>query len=62
MGRLDLSKWRKRAATRFLDRASYRALFALGKDVAPVDVEVNTLTHPILHTYYQDKKWSEYIE
>ena len=45
--------------TRFLDEEVLRGMFAFGKDIQRVDVEVNRLDDPVLHRYYQ-KGWGTY--
>ncbi len=45
--------------TRFLDADVLRGMFAFGKDIQPVEVEVNRLDDPVLHRYYQ-KGWGTY--
>ncbi|MFO1011045.1 MAG: polyamine aminopropyltransferase [Planctomycetota bacterium] len=45
---------------RSLDAASMRALFVLGPDLAPVDVQVNRLDDQMLVRYYEDewRRWN----
>ncbi|MEM1182713.1 MAG: polyamine aminopropyltransferase [Acidobacteriota bacterium] len=39
--------------TQFLDPPTLRSLFVFGKDLQPVEVEINRLDDPILHRYYE---------
>jgi spermidine synthase len=50
--RVDPTKLNIDVDTRFLDSSRIRSLFALGKDLAPVTVEVNRLNQPVLYQYY----------
>ena len=48
--------------TRFLTPEVLQGLFALPKDetVAPNDVEINRLVHPVVVNYYRDRRWRQY--
>ncbi len=55
----DVSQLEIEVETRFLNSQRLRALFALGKDISAVEVEVNRLTNPVLFQYYNEG-WKQF--
>ena len=57
---IDLGRLGLRVPTRFLTEELLPSLFLFGRDVAPVQVQPNTLTNFKLFGYYDADDWDEY--